>query len=98
MGRACDVCKREDETFNHYFFKCPMLCVLLEKVKDMLSVHCGIKVGNDVEWKKLLLFGVLGKEKDVNVNLVNLVLSTVRHSIVCRRNIATGMGVVCDNI
>ena len=88
VGRACDVCKREDETFNHYFFKCPMLCVLLEKVKDMLSVHCGIKVGNDVEWKKLLLFGVLGKEKDVNVNLVNLVLSTVRHAIVCRRNIA----------
>jgi hypothetical protein len=51
-------------------------------------VYTGIKVGNDVEWKKLLLFGVVGKVKDMNVNLVNFTLSTVRHAIVCRRNVA----------
>ena len=92
VGRVCNVCKEVDETFDHYFIECSMLFVFLEKVKDLLSVHCGIKVGNDVEWKKLLLFGVFGKVKDVNVNLVNFMLSTVRHAIVCRRNVAQDEG------
>ena len=92
VGRVCNVCKEVDETFDHYFIECSMLFVFLEKVKDLLSVHCGIKVGNDVEWKKLLLFGVVGKVKDVNVDLVNFMLSTVRHAIVCRRNVAQDEG------
>ena len=88
ISRLCDVCKGTDENFNHYFAECPMLVGLFAKIKELLSKHCGVKVESTVEWKKLLLFGVLGKVKGVNVNLVNSVLSQVRYAIVFRRNMA----------
>ena len=88
ISRLCDVCKGTDENFNHYFVECPRLVGLFAKVKELLSTHCGVKVENPVEWKKLLLFGMLGKVQGVNVNLVNAFLSHVRYAIVYRRNMA----------
>lgn len=102
--RRCNVCKREDENFDHFFFECTMLSVLFENVRNLLGVHCGVKVGNDMEWKKLLLFGMWGKKKNVNVHLVNVIMSNVRYAIVCRRNVAhyevsyEGVGFVCVTV
>ena len=86
--RECDVCETEPEDLLHIYIRCECLRSFVLKLKDMLFKNWEKGFVKAYEWNKMLLFGVNGKRKDVNVRLFNFVLSHVRYAIMSRRNLA----------
>ena len=71
----------------HVYIQCECRSFVL-KLKDMLFKNWEKGFVKAYEWNKMLLCGVNGKRKDVNVRLLNFVLSHVRYAIMSRRNLA----------
>lgn len=85
-GRDCTVCKEKEEDMEHLFLHCPICVRFAEQVKNLLWIRCGLKIpeGDDGRW--ILLFGLTKKVKRTNMQLINILLATARHTIYTARN------------
>lgn len=87
IKRECDICGTEVENFMHFFIECSRLQGFHEFIKGLLEQHWGEDIVNGVEWRRLFLFGINGKSKVFNINLMNFVLSHARYAVRQRRNL-----------
>ena len=86
IKRECDICGTGVEHFMHFFVECSRLKDFHEFLKGLLVKHWGEEIFNGVEWKRFFIFGINGKSKVLNFNLVNYVLSHARYAVRQRRN------------
>lgn len=87
IKRECDICHIGVENFLHFFIECSRLRGFHEFLKELLVKHWGEEIFNGVEWRRFFLFGINGKSKVLNFNLVNYVLSHARYAVRLRRNL-----------
>jgi hypothetical protein len=87
VKRECDICGTGVENFMHFFVECSRLKDFHEFLKGLLVKHWGEEIFTGVEWRRLFLFGLNGKSKVLNFNLVNFILSHARYAIRLRRNL-----------
>lgn len=84
----CDVCKSGHESFLHYFLDCDDLVDFFAFLKGLLKDNWNIKLDLGEGWRVLFMFGLFEKKREVNLCLINFVLSHARLAVVYRRNYA----------
>ena len=85
-ARRCYVCKEEDEDIEHLFLRCKELKDFQEKLWELLADNCGTAIPQE-ERKWTFLFGI-GKRKEKEKDLINMILAFARQAAFNRRNYA----------
>ncbi len=88
VKKECDVCGVEVETCMHEFVECCELGRYFQKMKELINRCWQGGFVERMDWRELWLFGVTGRVKGSNVNLLNYVLSHARLAVKLRRNLA----------
>lgn len=88
VKKECDVCGVGVETCMHEFVECCELEGFFGGMKALINRCWEGGLVERMEWRELWLFGVIGKVKGCNVNLLNYVLSHARFAVKLRRNLA----------
>lgn len=86
--RQCAVCRLEDEDIEHLLLRCTSLTAHRERVKTLLTDHCGLNELTEAQWDWTYLFGLQGKAQKRNNLLINTVLAFARNAAWMRRNFA----------
>ena len=96
LNRMCDVCKQGDEDLFHLFLNCGCLSNFFKRLKCTLYKHWEGAFIEGINWEHLLLFGTVVRNRRVNTNLLNFVLSHARLAVRLRRNYAHFEGKIVD--
>lgn len=88
VSATCDVCNNGHESFLHFFLDCVELVDFFDFLKALLKKNWRMESELEEGWRKLFLFGLFEKKKDVNIWLINFILSHARLAVVYRRNYA----------